>query len=862
MTRDQPDHGRFPPRLAGRRALARLAILFEKLWPALWPPLGAVGLFLCLALLNVPLLLPPAAHLALLAVGVAAVVTLLIRGLRGLALPDDAAADRRLERASGLHHRPLAVLADRPATSDEAGTVLWQAHVARAAAQLRRLRVGLPRPGLAQRDRRALRGGLLVALVACVVIAGDDGPARVLAALQPNLPSAAVAPATQLQAWITPPGYTHIAPLFLRPDTHTVSVPAGSHLTVSVTGGRGVPVIALDGHSAAFKTLDKESFQADQDLLSGGRLAVRRNGAELVEWDVTVVADQPPTAAWAEPPGQSRTDPQLLRLPWRASDEYGVVSLHAELHLRDRKDAPPLIISIPVPGEARSAHGVDEQDLTANPWAGLAVTAELVARNAPGLTGRSAQASFVLPERYFHNPVARALIAIRKGLSLHPEDRDTAVAGLDALLMQPKAFGQDYGAYLNLSAIYYLLEHEQSADAVPHAQDRMWELALHMEESSLDRTARELEQARQAAQDALQKALHEPNDANRQALEQRLRELEKAIQDRMQALLQQLQRNGEQLPRDADQQRLSSQDMQRLAEQAREAARQGDMKTAEQRMAELQRMLDALRNARAMTAEEMQRAQQRRRGQQQMGALQDLIGRQGGLLDHAQQREQTQDQNPQGQPGDQQTDQQSDQQQTDQQASPPGDQADQAQQREADRRIQQALRRALGEMMQQFGDLTGKIPPSLGDADQAMRDAGQALGQGNDKSAGTAEQRAIADLQKGGQQMSQQMAQQFGASQSGQGDQPGDQPGLALQDGPDDGPGLGPLPGRAGRRDPLGRPESEGHNGADESDDVTLPGPDQTKRAQAIEQLLRQRGADRTRPQEELDYINRLLKQF
>jgi uncharacterized protein (TIGR02302 family) len=859
LSRDQTDPARVPRRLAGRRALARLAILFEKLWPALWPPLGVIGLFLCIALLNIPLLLPPAAHLALLVASVAAVLTLLIRGLRGLTLPDDAAADRRLERASGLHHRPLAVLIDRPATSDEAGTALWQAHVARAAAQLRRLRVGLPHPGLARLDRRALRGGLLVGLVASVVIAGEDGPARVLAALQPSLPRAAAAPTTQLQAWITPPGYTHIAPLFLRSDTHAVSVPAGSHLTVSVTGGRGVPLLALDGHSASFKTLDQESFQADQDLVSGGRLAVRRNGAEMAAWDLTVVADQPPTAAWTEPPGASRTDRQLLRLPWRASDEYGVVSLQTELHLRDRKDASPLVISIPVPGEAKSAHGVDEQDLTANPWAGLPVTAELVARNAPGLTGRSAEASFVLPERYFHNPVARALIAIRKGLSLRPEDRDTAVAGLDALLMQPKVFGQDYGAYLNLSAIYYLLEHDQTASAIPRTQDRLWELALHMEEGSLDRTARELEQARQAAQDALQKALHDPSNPNRQALEQRLRELEKAIQDRMQALLEQLRRNGQELPKDADTQHLSSQDMQRLAEQAREAARQGDMKTAEQRMAELERMLDSLRNARAMTAEEMQRAQQRRRGQQQMGALQDLIGRQGGLLDHAQQRQQTQDQSQQDAS---QSDDQQSEQQTDQQASQPGNQAPSpAQQREADRRIQQALRRALGEMMQQFGDLTGKIPPSLGEADQAMRDAGQALGQGKDRSAGEAEQRAIAALQKGGQQMSQQMAQQFGA-QSGEGNQPGDQPGLALQDGPDDGPGLGPLPGRAGRRDPLGRPESEGHNGADESDDVTLPGPDQARRAQAIEELLRERGADRTRPQEELDYINRLLKQF
>ena len=253
-----------------------------------------------------------------------------------------------------------------------------------------------------------------------------------------------------------------------------------------------------------------------------------------------------------------------------------------------------------------------------------------------------------------------------------------------------------------------------------------------------------------------------------------MRELEQAIQNRMQALMDQLRQNGQQLPPNADAQRLNSQDMQRLAEQAREAARQGRMQDAQQRMAELERMLDALRNARPMTAEEMRRAQQRQRGQQQMGALQDMIGRQGGLLDHTQSRQQSSNPDEQGD------------------NAPASQTPDAAQQREADQRVQQALRRALGEMMQQFGDLTGKIPQSLGEADQDMRSAAQALGQGQDKAAGDAEQQAIEALQKGGQQMGQQMAQQFGNGQSGEGSQPGDQPGLALQDGPDDGPGSSP----------------------------------------------------------------------
>jgi uncharacterized protein (TIGR02302 family) len=830
-------------RLAMRRLLARLAIFFERLWPALWPPLGVAGVLVCLGLLDVPSRLPTLAHLGLLVAGGVAILFLLFRGFRGFVKPDDAAADRRLERVSGLKHRPLSTLTDRPSSADEVGLALWRAHVARAAAQIRRLRVGIPRPGLARIDRRALRGALIVALVASFGIAGDDAPARLLGALQPTLPREAAAPATQLQAWITPPAYTHIAPMFLKPEQRTASVPAGSHLTASVTGGSGTPLIVLDGRAMQFKLLDQGSFQADQDLTVGGRLAVRRNGAELAGWDLTVVADQPPTAAWAEAPGPSPTDHQQVRLPWRASDDYGVVALEVEMRLRDRKTAPPLVINIPIAGEAKVARGVHEQDLTANPWAGLPVTAQLVAHDAPGQIGRSAEAIFVLPERVFHNPIARTLIAIRKGLSLHPEDRDTAVAGLDGLMVQPKAFGEDYAAYLNLSAIYYLMEHDQAADAVPRAQQRMWELALHLEEGGLDRTARALEQARQAVEEALQKAMREPTDANRQALEQRLKELEQAIQNRMQALMEQMRRDGQEIPPNADAQQLSTQDMQKLAEQAREAARQGKMADAQQRMAELERMLDALRNARPMTAEEMQRAKQRQRGQQQMGAVQDMIGRQGGLLDRAQRRVQT--------PG-------GDQQQT---APQPGAQpGDEAKQRDADQRVQQALRRALGEMMQQFGDLTGKIPPSLGEADQAMRDAGQALGQGQDKLAMDAEQRAIEALQKGGQQMNQQMAQQFGNGQSEEGGE--DQPGMALQDGPSDGPGYGPLPGRAGRRDPLGRRYGEGHNGADETDSVTVPDQAARHRAQEIEQLLRDRGADRTRPQEELDYINRLLKQF
>jgi uncharacterized protein (TIGR02302 family) len=839
-------------RLAGRRALARLAILFERVWPALWPPLGVAGLFLCVALLDLPRFLPPAWHLAWLAGTAATIVVLAVRGLLPIRAPDDAAADRRLERASGLSHQPLAVLTDRPAQQDASGLALWQAHVARTVRQVRRLRVGTPHPGLARRDRIALRGGLVVALIASLVIAGPDAPTRIAYALQPTLPRGAEPPATELQAWITPPGYTHLAPLFLKAGG-PVAVPAGAHLTISVTGGSGTPSLSLDHAGTPFRALDKGSFQADSDLTHGGRLAVRRNGSELAGWDLTVVADRPPTATWTEPPGTTPRG-QETRLPWTVSDDYGVTALQAELRLRDRPGAPPLVVSVPLPGGApTAAHGVNQQDLTANPWAGLPVTARLVARDAPGQRGISADAGFVLPERPFQNPVARALIAIRKGLSLHPDDRDTAVDGLDALIMQPEALAGDIGAFVNLGALYYLLETDRSPHAVDQAQQRMWELALHLEEGQTEQTARAVEQARQAARDAMNQALHDPSQANREALEKRLEALQRAIEQHMQALLQEAERNHQTLPFNPEAQHLSDRDFDRMAEAARRAAREGRMAEAQQRMAELERMLDQLRTARAEHGQGNQHnAQQRQRGRQQMGALQDMIGRQGGLLDHAQGRAEDEARPRFGQPA-------------------PTEPTDPGAERDADRRVQQALRRALGELMQQFSDLTGKLPPGLGDADQAMQQAGRQLATGDDQGAGASQQKAIESLQKGGQQMGQAMAQQFGSSQPGEDGEAeggGASGQMMLQDGQGDGQGNGVMrgaPGRAdGQRDPLGRQYGQGSSGAgvDEGDDVTVPEQRERQRTRAIEDELRRRDANRERPQQELDYYGRLLKGF
>jgi hypothetical protein len=206
-------------------------------------------------------------------------------------------------------------------------------------------------------------------------------------------------------------------------------------------------------------------------------------------------------------------------------------------------------------------------------------------------------------------------------------------------------------------------------------------------------------------------------------------------------------------------------------------------------------------------------------------------------------------------------------------------------QRQGDTRTQLALRRVLGVLMAQYGDLTGKVPESLNDADIAMREAVRGLEAGNDAVATAAIQRAIEALQKGAQSMRQQIAQQFGRQQDegedgedadGQsaGDQDGSQPGDG-QDGRGDGRGRsnGRSWGRDGhrpgdrraddRRDPLGRRLREDGTGQSPAEGgVRVPDQMEQARSHAIQEELRRREAEKSRPQPELDYIERLLRQF
>jgi hypothetical protein len=107
--------------------------------------------------------------------------------------------------------------------------------------------------------------------------------------------------------------------------------------------------------------------------------------------------------------------------------------------------------------------------------------------------------------------------------------------------------------------------------------------------------------------------------------------------------------------------------------------------------------------------------------------------------------------------------------------------------------------------------------------------------------------------------MAQQMQRQFGQGQ-GEGEGEGDGNGQGDMELGGEGPGSEQQLGEG--RDPLGRPGRENTGNADTGDDTRVPEEAELLRTRRLQEELRRRGADRERPVEELEYIDRLLRRF
>ena len=846
-------------RLRWPLGLTRAGMVAERALRAFWPGFTALGLLVAALGFGALDLAPAAGRLWLVLAAGLIVLGLLARGALRFRWPDRAEAVARLDAT--LPGRPLTALGDGIALggNDAAARGLWQAHLVRMAARLAGVRPVPPDPQLAARDPFALR---LVALTALTMALLFGAPTRVVEALRTGTgPAAAAAAGPTWEGWAEPPRYTGRPGLYLNTlGSDALTLPAGTRLSFRLYGAPGV-LDVQESVSAGAAPLpapppEGEVQSLDLEAVRSGTVAITGPGGRSFE--LTILPDATPAVEVLG--GAERRADGRLSQPFRARDDYAVTAGRATITLDlgavDRRfglGPPPeareaLVFDLPLPitGSRADFTEVLAEDAARHPWANLPVRLNLSVEDGRGQIGVSAPVTMELPGRRFFDPLAAALIEMRRDLLWSRENAPRVAELLKAVSHRPEGFVRAERVYLMLRVAIRRLDAALATGPLDPAlrdelAEALWEMAELLEDGGLSDALAAMRQAQERLSEAIR------NGASPDEIAKLMEDLKAATDN----YIRQLAERGEQadpaerFTENQQGQQITGDQIQQMMDEIERLMQEGRMAEAQELLDQLARMMENLRVTQGQDGEGMQGP-----GGQAMRDLADTLRRQQGLSDEAFRQLQEGTGQGQGQPGEPAPGQgqngqgPSGQGQSGQGQSGQG-QGDQGNLAQRQRDLREDLGRQQGLMPGTGSEAGDQARQRLDEAGRAMERAEEALRQGDNATALDQQADAIEALREGMRSLGEALAEQQGGA-AGQG---------AAR------PGQGE--GQAGRempRDPLGRTAGEG--GRIGTDETLLQGEDVYRRARDLLDEIRRRSGERLRPEDELDYLRRLLERF
>ena len=496
------------------RAGARFVLVVERVMPALWPAIGFIGLYLAAALFGaVRASFPGCCNRCLLAAAITATGLALENGFADFRWPNWQDAARRLERDSGLRHRPISEGDDRlmAGGGDPVALELWARHQARALPdrlrdRLAQSRFRFPRSAPAASDPAGAAGGQ-----------PDRGAGRMAGAADRRL--------RQRRRRRRQPGclgrsaalYRHGADLSACGRAPASSpCRAGSILNLRAHGaspcaGRGdrrscnpPRFTGEDGEYAATARLTHDGACPG----AGQRPSHRRLES------ASHSRPRCPVIAFTAPP--SVTEREAVKFAFKASDDYGVTSARVVIRPHGKPGAP-LIVDLPL-APAKTMDQTSYADLTGHPYAGLMVDAHLEARDGAGQIGASRTVTFRLPARVFTDPLARALIEQRQELATSDGPRRPPRRGRDAERADHRAgqilCRQAGRLYRHPRRLLGRARRTRKA-IIDHVEDLLWQIAMALEQKGMLAAADSLRELQALITAAM--AAHAPAGGDRPA---------------------------------------------------------------------------------------------------------------------------------------------------------------------------------------------------------------------------------------------------------------------------------------------------------------------------------------------------------
>ena len=813
MTQTTPDGAL--KRIAWPLRLTLLGLWAEALTRALWPFWSVLILGLGLAALGLQDHLPLEAGWAAVVLGAVGLIWGLAHAVRTFRKPTRDQALARLD--SHLPGQPLAALRDSLAmgAQDPATQALWDIHRNRMAQRASSAQAVHPDLRLASRDPYALRYMALTVLVLALIF-GSLWRVASLSTLPSPGGAGQVATGPAWEGWAQPPAYTGKPALYLNDQTGpALTLPAGTNLQLRFYGAPGALILAETVSGRTDVTAASAPTQ-DFTVTQSGRLTI--DGAGGRSWAITVQDDAPPSIA---PTGKIDRDAEgRFKQPFEARDDYGVTKGFASIALdllavdrrfgltADPEPTLPVVLDLPLPmtRDRTKVAQVLVDDLSKSLMANLPVTLTFTATDAAGQSTSAAPLHVVLPGRRFFDPLAAAVVEMRRDLLWNRASAPRVVQVLKALTYKPEGLLPDQKAYLRLRVLIAELD-TSAANLDTKKRDalaeEMWATALLIEDGDLSSAF----EAMKRAQDRLSQAIR--NGASPDEIDRLMQEMRQALDAYM---AQEAEKNAQGLDEpnqpDPNSPKITQDQLQAMLDELQSLMQQGRTAEAQDLM---QKLRDMMNNMKVTKGDGSGKGGSGKSGsgQQAMKDLGQTLRDQQKLSDDS--FRDLQDGGPNGESL-------------------------------ADR--QKRLKDQI-DQLRRGGTLPGAGDPkgsegrqALDEAGRAMEDAEKALRDGDLPQALDKQAEALDALRQGIQNLGDAMAQ----NQADQADP------HAHSAGPQ------------GQRDPLGRDGTTGTQMG--PDHGLLQGQDVYRRAQELLDEIRKRAGQQGRPDQERSYLNRLLDLF
>ena len=798
---------------------------------------------------------------------------------RQVKMPSRSDARRRVEFDSGVKHRPLDVLEDKPVTGHD----LWPEHYQSARAKAETLKPAKGRPALAPLDKYYVRYILPCAVGLAMLAGAGDNFERLKRSLSPSWQAGISQNNVTFDAWVDPPDYTGRPPIYFK-DKTTVRVPAGSELVARMSGTRDATRLKITGkHRSRYLPLERlgpKSFEA-RTIIDEKSTARWRVGTLEKRWVISAAPDRIPQVSIDLAPEADKRD--RLAFAYSLEDDYGVVDLVLQMRLlSDDPDAPDIIENVPVPisgGAVRKTSMAKAAlDLTKHKWAGRKVVGRLIAKDGIGQTNQTPEYFFTVPDKIFVEPLSKAVMEQRSlvlagqaaygplprltrkewtnrptfdtdqpqwHLDRAPESLQRAAELIDAITDSPEGLYRDPAVYMGLKNVLYRLKYAEGQEELAGIPEDLWSIAIRAEFGVLGTALEEMREAEAALRDGMARR------APQREIDALFERYNEAVDRYMEELMDQATVSDEPGGSGGDAQ--NTDEIQKLLDAIEEANRQGDTEGARRALAQLAELLENMQIQ--LTQGEggsgdgpPQEGEMSEEMKEALEDLADLLGEQRELKDQTEQS-----QNESGSEG-------SDGQPSPGEEQQPGEDNDRSGSGGADILTPQELAEQQRALQESLDGLVEAIPEEglagggqdedgenggggeegqdpaqdLADAETAMDGARRALENGDLPGAAQGQQDAIDALRRAGRGLAEQVM-------DGRGD--GEEANSAETDD----------------TDPLGRSNNGRPNEDSEAD---LEQKDNATRSRELLEELRRRASEQEREELEREYLERLLKRF